>query len=57
MRLKVIHAFKTLGMSRHDISSNYGVNYSSVQKIIAGYDKEGRTNMKLKMEYPFANKK
>ena len=41
-------------MSRQDISTNYKVKYSSVQKIIAGYEKEGRTNMKLKIEYPFA---
>ena len=50
----MIHGFKNLGMSRQDISTNYGVNYSSIQKIIAGYEKEGRTNMKLKTVYPFA---
>ena len=50
----MIHGFKTLGMSRQDISTSYGVNYSSVQKIIAAYDKEGITNMKLKTGYPFA---
>ena len=46
VRLSLIHAVKTLGYNKGQISTQFGLKYSSVSKIIKAYEQNGRTNKK-----------